>query len=108
MGRRREAKPSEQKIRTLHGSYPDDELDLHGLGADDAEFRVRAFIDRWARTQPGAVLRIITGKGKGSGGTPVLRTRVHALLMDDLAPVVEEWAGEPGAGSFLVRVRRPR
>ncbi len=105
MGKRRPGKPAPQKIRTLHGSFPDDELDLHGLKAFEAERRVRHFVDRWARTQPGAILRIVTGKGAGSAGTPVLRTLVLEMLNDELSAQVEDWAGDAGGGAYLVRVR---
>jgi DNA-nicking Smr family endonuclease len=105
LGKRRPGRPAQQELRTLHGAFPDEELDLHGLTAREAEFRVRAFVDRWARSQPGAVLRIVTGKGAGSAGVPVLRPLVLDLLNDELALRVAEWAVDSGGGAYLVRVR---
>jgi DNA-nicking Smr family endonuclease len=92
-------------IRTLHGTLPMDELDLHGLNADQAERRLRGFLEGWARQEPGAVVRIVTGKGARSQGAPVLRTRVLELLQGELARQVEDWAVDQGGGAYLVRVR---
>ena len=105
MGKRRPAHPDPPQIRTLHGSFADEELDLHGMSGDEAERRVRLFIDRRARTEPGGVVRVITGKGRGSPGAPVLRQRLLDLLNGELRRYVDDWAGEPGGGSFLVRVK---
>ncbi len=106
MGKRRIPKVEPDPIRTLHGSLPEETLDLHGMSAQEAERRVEFFLDRWARSEPGAVLRIITGKGARSPGTPVLRGRVRELLDEELTGVVQEWAVDAGGGGFLVRVRR--
>ncbi len=92
-------------IRTLHGSIPLESLDLHGLRADDAERRVRGFLDAWSRRDPGAVVRIVTGKGARSAGAPVLRERVLELLTHTLADRVDDWAVDSGGGAYLVRVR---
>jgi len=106
MGKRRKI-PMVQPdpVRTLHGSIPVESLDLHGLHADAAESRVRSFVEAWSRRESGAILRIITGKGARSEGAPVLRARVLELLTGDLAPRIDDWAGEVGGGSYLVRVR---
>jgi DNA-nicking Smr family endonuclease len=92
-------------IRTLHGAIPAESLDLHGLFADAAERRVRGFIEAWARREPGAVVRIVTGKGARSTGAPVLRTLVHDLLTGALRTSVDDWAVDQGGGAYLVRVR---
>jgi DNA-nicking Smr family endonuclease len=80
-------------------------LDLHGCTADDARRLVREFLKSTARRNPGAVVHVITGKGRGSAGGPVLRGAVAALLKGDLAPLVADWARDDGDGGFLVRVR---
>jgi DNA-nicking Smr family endonuclease len=92
-------------IPTLHGSIPVESLDLHGLRADQAERRVRSFLDGWARREPGAVVRVVTGKGARSAGPPVIRDRVLALLTDELSHRVADWAVDSGGGAYLVRVR---
>ncbi len=73
MGRRRftEAEPS-GPIDSLHGAAVTAALDLHGETADSAERKLTWFLQRWAQQQPGAVIRIITGKGSPSRSYPVL------------------------------------
>ena len=56
--------------RTLHSAIVTEELDLHGHTADEAEHRLELFLDRVARTSPGEVVRVITGRGARSGGPP--------------------------------------
>ena len=108
MGRRRftEPKPSDP-IATLHGTTVDDKLDLHGETAKSAGKKVTFFVERWCRRQPGAVLLIITGKGSGSPGGPVLRDHIRRLLDGPLAGSVDEWTMDMSGGAILVRVRRP-
>ena len=108
MGRRRYAKPKPSgPIATLHGAALDDKLDLHGETARTAEKKVTFFVERWCRRQPGAVLLIITGKGSGSPGDPVLRGHVRRLLDGRLAGSVEEWTMDMSGGAIIVRVGRP-
>ena len=90
---------------TLHSARVVDELDLHGHSADAAERRLEMFMDRVARTSPGEVVRVITGRGAGSGGPPVLQGVVRDALNGWLADRVAEWAVDVGSGAYLVRVR---
>ena len=83
----------------------DAELDLHGLGGIEARSAVRAFLDGWRRRKTGAVVHIITGKGKGSTGGPVLRGLVKSLLQGELRGLVAEWGLDDGEGGYRVRVR---
>ena len=92
-------------IRTLHGSLPEATLDLHGLLGRDARERVTQFVGQWGGREPGAILRVITGKGNNSEGPPVLRGLVRDLLMGPLAPQVEEFVLEMNGGSYLVRLK---
>ena len=80
-------------------------VDLHGLSTDQAELIVRNFIDTWRRREPGAVILIITGKGKGSPDGPVLRPAIQTLLKTRLSGFVSEWALDDSEGAFRVRVR---
>src|SRR5712692_9866852 len=78
----------------------DGELDLHGFGAVEARSAVRAFLESWQRRKAGAVVHIITGKGKGSAGGPV-----KTLLGGELRAMVAESQLDDGEGGYRVRVR---
>ena len=82
----------------------DAELDLHGLGAIEARAAVRAFLESWRRRKAGAVVHIITGKGKGSAGGPVLRGLVKGLLRGELRAMVAEFQVDDGEGGYRVRL----
>ncbi len=83
----------------------DTELDLHGFGAVEAQSAVRAFLESWQRRKAGAVVHIITGKGKGSTSGPVLRGLVKTLLQGELRGMVVEWGLDDGEGGYRVKVR---
>jgi len=53
----------------------------------------------------GAVVRLITGRGRSGGGAPI-RTRVRTLLrgMREQGDVVRDFELEETEGSFLVRL----
>jgi DNA-nicking Smr family endonuclease len=106
MGRRRESRPSEGVPRTLHSEIVAGELDLHGQTTDQAEHRLKMFLDRMAETSPGGVVRVITGRGAGSAGGPVLQGVVRDALTGWLRHRVADWAVDMGGGAYLVRVRR--
>ena len=109
MGRRRPRSPTPSgPSDSLHAAIVDDERDLHHLTAAEAAVQLESFLVGWSRRRPGAVLRVITGKGNRSAGGPVLRPLVRALLTGRLAPVVEDYAVESGAGAYLIRVRGER
>lgn len=91
--------------RSLHTEHVADELDLHGLTAVAAERRLEMFLDRAAVTVRGEVVRVITGRGAGSPGPPVLQGLVREALTGWLAHRVEEWAVDVGSGAYLVRVK---
>lgn len=92
--------------RTLHTEPIVDELDLHGHTADEAERRLEMFLQRVAATDPGGVVRVITGRGAGSVGPPVLQAVVRDALNGWLSERIDEWAVDVGGGAYLVRVRR--
>lgn len=93
--------------RTLHSALVADEVDLHGLTADEAERRLQMFLQRVSRTASGEVVRVITGRGARSEGQPVLQGVVRDALNGWLADHVMEWAVDVGGGAYLVRVRDP-
>ena len=90
---------------TLFGAHPVKTLDLHGSTAAQAEAKVRDFIMTCARSASGQVVRIVTGKGKGSAGRPVLEPLVGKLLATSLAPYVAEFRADVGGGSYVVRIK---
>jgi DNA-nicking Smr family endonuclease len=83
----------------------DGELDLHGFSATEAAAAVRRFLETWQRRKSGAVVHIITGKGKGSANGPVLRGLVKTLLQGELSAMVGEWGVDDGEGGYRIRVR---
>jgi DNA-nicking Smr family endonuclease len=90
-------------VDSLLGKPVEDQVDLHGLDARSAELRVQAFIDRCVKTRPGAVVRIVTGKGNRSEGKAVLFPLVRRLLGENRVPGVVRHTAEPGNGAFLVQ-----
>lgn len=106
MGRRRDARPEPSTPKTLHTAIVTETLDLHGLTADAAERRLEMFLDRVAAGAPGEVVRVVTGRGAGSVGRPVLQEAVRTALTGWLRHRVAEWAVDVGGGAYLVRVKR--
>ena len=109
MGRRRPRSPKASgPTDSLHAAIVVDERDLHHLTAAEAAVQLESFLVGWSRRRPGAVVRVITGKGNRSQGGPVLKPLVPELLVGRLAPVVEDYAVESGGGAYLIRVRGQR
>jgi DNA-nicking Smr family endonuclease len=106
VGRRgKSSHPAFDSRDPLLDARADAELDLHGLGAIEARSAVRAFLESWRRRKAGAVVHLITGKGKGSASGPVLRGLVKTLLQGELRVLVAEWGLDDGEGGYRVRVR---
>jgi DNA-nicking Smr family endonuclease len=80
-------------------------FDLHGQTVLDAVANAERFLRAQAKARPGAVVRIITGRGRGGGGAPV-RTRVGSLLRSLKASgaVVRDYTLEDSEGSYLIRL----
>ena len=81
-------------------------LDLHGYTAAQARPRVRDFLTTHARLSGSRVVHLITGKGTGSSGTAVLLDLVRGMLHDEVAHLVDEYAGMLGGGGWVVRVKK--
>ena len=79
--------------------------DLHGQSVIEAVANAERFLRAQARARRGAVVRLVTGRGKAGGGAPV-RTRVRTLLrvLREDGRVVRDYVLEEGEGSFLVRL----
>lgn len=80
-------------------------FDLHGQTVLEAARSAEAFLRSQARARPGAVVRLITGRGRGGGKAPV-RSRIRTLLRGLAAEgrVVRDYELEHTEGSFLVRL----
>jgi DNA-nicking Smr family endonuclease len=80
-------------------------LDLHGMTAPEAQAAVRRLLENWHTRQPGAVVHVITGKGKRSADGPVLRGAVKAMLTGELREFVADWSRDDSEGGFKIKVR---
>ena len=80
-------------------------FDLHGQSVLEAVRSSGQFLATQRKARPGAVVRLITGRGSGGGGAPV-RGRVGTLLrqLKETGTVVRDYQREHGEGSFLVRL----
>jgi DNA-nicking Smr family endonuclease len=82
-----------------------DTIDLHGFRADEAKQAVATFIATARRRSPGAVVHIITGRGRGSPGRPVLRGAIRTLLKSGTIDGVGEFVPDHADGGFLVKLK---
>ena len=80
-------------------------LDLHGDTALDAERRVADFIRTQARVRPGQVVHVITGRGRGSVGRPVLPGVVRRVLAGEVARLVSAWDKDLDEAGFMIRLK---
>lgn len=71
----------------------------------DAERRVADFLRTQARVRPGQVVHVITGKGRGSAGRPVLPGAVRRVLAGDVARFVAQWDKDLDEAGFLIRLK---
>ena len=80
-------------------------LDLHGLDAARAREAVERLLRGKGGARPGDVVHIVTGRGRGSAGRPVLKPLIDRLLAGELAPLVREYSKDLNEGGYLVRLR---
>jgi DNA-nicking Smr family endonuclease len=80
-------------------------FDLHGQTVSEAAANAERFLRAQAKARPGAVVRLITGRGRSGGGAPI-RTRVRTMLraLREQETVVRDFVLEDSEGSFLVRL----
>ncbi|MDX2261377.1 MAG: Smr/MutS family protein [Gemmatimonadales bacterium] len=80
-------------------------FDLHGQTVLEAVGNAERFLRAQRTARPGAVVRLITGRGRSGGGAPI-RTRVGTLLrtLREAGVVVRDFEREPSGGSYLVRL----
>jgi len=86
----------------------DHTIDLHGLHAAEARAHVEKMLDAVYRKNPGALVHIITGRGRGSAGAPVLKGVVRTMLRSEQLRQVEEWATDLDEGGYLIRLKGRR
>lgn len=102
---RRENLPPRMFQRLKRGQYSvQDELDLHGATAAQAESLLRQFLAEAQDHEFGCV-RIIHGKGlQGDGGAPVLKNLVDRMLRlrSDVLAFHSAPPGQGGTGAVLV------
>jgi len=83
------------------------EIDLHGLRRDEAREALGEFL-RESLKRGWRCVRVVHGKGLGSPGkTPVLKGKVHSLLVqkNEVIAFVQARADEGGAGALVVLLR---
>lgn len=106
---RRDEVPSHTLRRLQRGAYAvQDELDLHGADAAVATRRLREFLRTAAQSGLGCV-RIVHGKGLGSGGVaPVLKNLVDRQLRQrsEVLAFHSAPAAQGGTGAVLVLLKR--
>jgi DNA-nicking Smr family endonuclease len=80
-------------------------FDLHGQTVSEATANAERFLRAQAKARPGAVVRVITGRGRTGGGAPI-RARVRSQLraLREQGTVVRDYVLEETEGSFLVRL----
>jgi DNA-nicking Smr family endonuclease len=80
--------------------------DLHGQSVLEALKNVEGFLRSQTGARPGAVVRLVTGRGRSGGAAPI-RSRTRSLLkrLKEQGGVVRDYVLEEGEGSFLVRLR---
>ena len=80
--------------------------DLHGQSVLEALKNAEGFLRSQAAARPGAVVQVVTGRGKSGSGAPI-RTRTRSLLkrLKEQGALVRDYVLEEGEGSFLVRLR---
>ena len=85
------------------------QVDLHGLRRDEAREALQAFL-RLSRRLGHRCVRVVHGKGLGSPGkSPVLKSRVHAWLIQSRAVLafVQARASQGGHGAVIVLLAPP-
>ncbi len=88
---------------------PEASLDLHGMRVDDARRALGRFLDQSLKARRRCV-RIIHGKGRRSGGQPVIKQRVNQWLPQRREVLAfcsaPRWDGGTGAAYVLLSRKR--
>ena len=103
--RRRRTRSADQPRLGDRALPPVATLDLHGFGASEVPLALSTFFSSWQRRAKGALVHVITGKGKGSAGPPVIRPRVRRLLSEEFHDIVASFEPDETGGGFLVKLK---
>ena len=103
--RKRNVRRNEVRKDDLMDAEPFRTLDLHGATRAEASAKFEDFLATWQRKASGAVVHVITGRGVGSDGTPVLKGLVADLLRNRLAVYVSESEPDLDGGGYLIRLK---
>ena len=99
-----------QSLRKLKkGQFtPGAQLDLHGMTSAEARSQLVIFLDS-ARAEGMRSVRIVHGKGHGSNGAPVLKSKVRNWLVQipQVLAFSEAKPGEGGSGALIVLLKAP-
>ena len=87
---------------------PTDTLDLHGFRADEAAAHFELYLNRQRKRAPGALLHVITGKGRHSPNGPVLKRVIRQAIRADGETRIAAWSRDDDHGGFLIRMRGGR
>jgi Smr domain len=101
---RRSVEPGRNPFDALDGPVSA-MLDLHGFTGSQAREAAAAFLQNEAQRRPGSLVHIVTGKGRGSTGPPVLLPRIRTLLRTGQLSCIAAWGLDLDGGGFLVRLR---
>lgn len=104
MGRRSRPQPASQNPFDPLDGVIGDTLDLHGYTGAQARDRLATYLDAARCRQPGALLHIITGKGRHSPGLPVIKTVVRTFLAKAPHSLIAAWGRDLDDGGFVVRL----
>jgi DNA-nicking Smr family endonuclease len=100
--------PRRMKLVRQGKLVPEATLDLHGLDRHQAREKVKFFLEN-ALWQGKRTVLVVTGRGLGSGGEPVLRDEIERFLAGPGVAWVSEWGRAParfgGDGALVVFVR---
>ncbi len=102
------ASPRLRKLLKSGKLLPEAELDLHGLDRVRAREKVAYFLENCVYQGKKGVL-LITGRGQGSTGEPVLRQEIESFLTREAGLWVLDWDRAPrrfgGDGALFVLLR---
>ncbi len=105
MRRRRYRTPSEHRnpFDPLDGPVSQT-IDLHQWTRSEVEANLFGVVQAIRRRERGALLHLVTGRGKHSAGGPVLRPLVRRMLAQGQLGAVVAWGRDDADGGFLVRL----
>jgi DNA-nicking Smr family endonuclease len=92
-------------IDPLLDAKPSAFIDLHGMTGQQCRQILPNRLSSWRNMYAGKVVHIITGKGKGSIGEPVLKNLVRKLLRGTLSAYISDFTEDIDAGGYLVMLK---